>query len=77
MLQVSRFAVTRWGARVACAVLTAAPTLAQEKKEDLPPWDVQSLERGGYDWIPWVFAFLFAAAVVAIAFKNPHRTHLD
>ena len=77
MLENCRQSAVRWGFRLACAVALAAPVLAQDKKkEEMPPWDVQALERG-YGWVPWVFAFLFAAAVVAIAFKNPHRTHLD
>lgn len=56
---------------------TAAPVMAQKKDEELlPPYDVSGLTHEK-QWIPWVFAFLFLALASAIAFKNPHRTHLD
>lgn len=57
------------------AWLTPAVALAKDEKP-LPPYDVSGLPHSSV-WIPWVFAFFFAAAVVAIGFKNPHRTHLD
>jgi hypothetical protein len=68
--------------RVAAAglllVMSAAPAFAQAKKTDepLPPWDVAAMPRERA-WVQWVFAFLFVAGVAALAFKNPHRSHLD
>jgi len=65
-------------ALLACAVLcVAAPAVAQTKDDErLPPYDVQGLKHKKI-WVPWVFAFLFAAGCVAVSFKNPHRSHLD
>ena len=55
----------------------AAPAFAQQDKdEDLRWYDVPALDQKRV-WIPWIAAFLFAAGCVLIAFKNPHRTHLD
>lgn len=54
-------------------VALASPAFArQDDEEKLPPYDVQGLTHTKV-WIPWVFAFLFAAACVAVALKNPHR----
>lgn len=57
-------------------MLCASPAFAQEEEEKQPPFDVTGLKHER-QWVPWVAAFLFAAAVIGIAFKNPHRTHLD
>jgi len=46
--------------------------LAADKGEKLPPYDVTGLEHTKV-WVPWVFAFLFAAGGMIVAFKNPHR----
>lgn len=55
----------------------AAPAFAQQNEDDDLRWyDVPTLEQKRV-WIPWVAAFLFTAGCVLIAFKNPHRTHLD
>ena len=55
----------------------AAPAFAQQNEDDDLRWyDVPALEQKRI-WIPWVAAFLFTAGCVLIAFKNPHRTHLD
>lgn len=55
----------------------ATPAFAQQDEdEDLRWYDVPALEQKRI-WIPWVAAFLFTAGCVLIAFKNPHRTHLD
>lgn len=66
--------------RVAVLGLTllfaVSPSLAQKKEQTEGPWDVSPMEEG-YRWVPWVFAFLFAAGCLGMAFKNPHRTHLD
>ena len=53
----------------------ASPAVGQpskDKGERLPPYDVQGLEHKRI-WVPWVFAFVFAAGCLAVAFKNPHR----
>jgi hypothetical protein len=51
----------------------ATPAFAQKKGEEpRPPYDVRGLTPGRM-WVPWVFAFLFAAGCLAVAFKNPHR----
>jgi hypothetical protein len=65
----------RWlaGAIVALACSTAAPA---ETEEPQPPWDVPAMKQTKV-WVPWVVAFLFAAGCVLVAFKNPHRSHLD
>jgi hypothetical protein len=57
------------------ALLLAVPGQAATD-EKLPPYDVVGLKHSR-QWVPWIAAFLFLAAGVAIAFKNPHRTHLD
>ena len=51
----------------------ADPAFArQDDDEKLPPYDVQGLTHTKV-WVPWVFGFLFAAACIAVALKNPHR----
>lgn len=60
-------------------VTVAAPALAQKSsgdEEPLPPFDVPGLSHTK-QWVPWVVAFLFTGVTIAIAFKNPHRSHLD
>jgi len=66
----------RAGFAVGVLLLSAAPALAQNADKVLPPFDVAGLEHKKI-WVPWVFAFLFAAGCILIAFKNPRRTHLD
>ena len=70
---------------VAFRVLTAvsvlpmlAVTALAEKKdvESFPPYVVVGYEPGS-QWIGWVLAFLFAVGCLLMAFKNPHRSHLD
>lgn len=60
------------------ALAAVAPAAAQPKddEEKLPPFDVRGL-TASKQWLPWVIAFLFVGATVGIAFKNPHRSHLD
>ncbi len=73
---------SRRGRRAAAAGLglffAASPAWSQSKKEEnpQPPWDVAPMPRER-PWVQWVFAFLFIAGVTAMAFKNPHRSHLD
>lgn len=71
----------RWLRTCAAAAVAlwslAAPAPAQKKGDEvLPPYDITGLPHEK-QWVPWVFAFLFLAGAAAIAFKNPHRTHLD
>lgn len=71
----------RWahlGVLAALFLVLSAPaaTLAAEREEPKPPYDVSGFPRKKV-WVPWVFGFAFAGACVAIAFKNPHRTHMD
>ncbi len=54
--------------------LLASPALA--KKPDVerqPPYDIAGLPHHRI-WVPWVFAFIFTGGLLAIAFKNPHRS---
>ncbi|MBW7906147.1 MAG: hypothetical protein LC135_16720 [Phycisphaerae bacterium] len=62
-------------AALVCTALIAPPAFADDEEKP-PPYDVSALKRER-QWVPWVAAFLFAAGVIGIAFKNPHRTHLD
>lgn len=54
----------------------APPSYAQKKIEVEEPYDVPGLTRSKVI-VPWIFAFIFAGGIILIAFKNPHRTHLD
>ena len=55
-----------------------APAFAQRRggEEPRPPYDVSGLSHGKA-WVPWVFAFLFAAGCLTAAFKNPHRVSTE
>lgn len=67
-------------AAMLAGLLIAPAALAQRtKKSDepkLPPYDVPGVKHGK-QWAPWVAAFLFTGACLLVAFKNPHRSHLD
>jgi hypothetical protein len=63
-------------AAILSLAFVAPPALAQDDEEQPPPYDVTAIKRER-QWVPWVAAFLFATAVILVAFKNPHRTHLD
>jgi hypothetical protein len=78
MTLLSRRCLRRLAAAGLLLMMSSAPVSAQTKKgeEPLPPWDVAALPRERA-WVQWVFAFLFVAGVAGLAFKNPHRTHLD
>lgn len=60
--------------RTLSAVLLAAPALAQEEEK---PWNYVPVLEHEKQVIPWIVAVLFIVGCVAIAFKNPHRSHLD
>lgn len=78
MKLLSRRSVRRLAAAGLLLVMSTAPASAQAKKGDdpMPPYDVAPMPRERA-WVQWVFAFLFVAGVAALAFKNPHRSHLD
>jgi len=62
---------------IVLAVSLAGPAFGRgDDEEKLPPYDVQGIEHKRI-WVPWVFAFLFAAACIAAAFKNPHRVSTE
>lgn len=72
-----RSALVRLGLVLAVVLVQFAPaTLAADDDKDKPWLDVPALE-----WKKPVFQWLFGSGFVAlclgIAFKNPHRTHLD
>ncbi len=59
------------------AVFLAAPVLAQQEPEYVPPpYDVPAMEHVK-PWLPWLAGMLLVAVALAISFKNPHRSHLD
>ncbi len=52
----------------------SSPALAKKPAADKePPYDVAGLTHHRI-WVPWVFAFVFTAGVLAVGFKNPHRS---
>ena len=57
-------------------VILAVPALAQPAEDSGPWYDVPVLEPSK-PWLQWIFAGVFAALCLALALKNPHRTHLD
>ncbi len=64
-------------AAVTILSLSAAPALAQEKEEK--PFEepgITYVERRG-PYIEWIAGALIVIACLLVAFKNPHRTHLD
>ncbi len=54
----------------------AAPALAQDEEQPAEFPDVELKERTK-PYVQWVLGTLFIAAVIGLAMKNPHRTHLD
>ena len=64
-------------ALLALGWLGPSAAFAQPKKEmKLPPYDVKGLDTGSV-WVPWLFVAAFIGGALAIAFKNPRRSHLD
>lgn len=63
-------------ASVVFLTLFVNTAMAADKEERLPPYDVDGMEHGKI-WVPWIAAFLFAAGILALAFKNPHRSNLE
>ncbi len=68
----------RWGVCVALVVMClAVPALAQQSDDADKPWlDVPALEFHK-PYIQWIVGTLFVAGCLLVAFKNPHRSHLD
>ncbi|MGD8450704.1 MAG: hypothetical protein PVJ57_02700 [Phycisphaerae bacterium] len=55
-------------------IVVAEPAFAQD---DEPPYvDVPVMEFTK-PWLQWLFGVGFIAVCMLIAFKNPHRSHLD
>ena len=76
-------AASRTARRFAFAALTAlallaCPARAAEEPADKPFEEpgIAYLERRD-PYIEWIAGAVLAAACVFVAFKNPHRTHLD
>ena len=60
--------------RVVPAIALALPALAQEEEK---PWNYVPVLESEKPVFQWLAAVLFMVGCVAIAFKNPHRSHLD
>lgn len=57
--------------------LTPVPAAAQQSNDEEVQWtDVGGL-ADEYPWIQWLAAAIFATGILFLAFKNPHRSHLD
>ena len=70
----------RW-IRVAIAFVLVAMMLiptaeAQRKDDDTPFYDVPAIAHEK-PYIQWIVGVAFGIGCVLIAFKNPHRSHLD
>lgn len=57
-------------------LFTAVPALAQEEEK---PWVEPGLTMLDTEkpWAQWLLGFFFIVVCAGIAFKNPHRSHLD
>lgn len=72
-----RFARIRFALALAVLLFVAAlPALAAGEDEDLPYLDVPALTFTK-PWVQWLIGAGFVAVCLLIAFKNPHRSHLD
>jgi len=54
----------------------ASPALAADDDAEGPWLDVPNLPWQTA-WVQWLVGAAFAGACIAVAFKNPHRSHLD
>lgn len=52
------------------------PTAAAQSKKDPPFYDVPAITHQK-PYIQWIVGAAFGIGCVLIAFKNPHRSHLD
>lgn len=59
-------------------LLLASPAYAQDD-EPKGPWREANINYAetAKPWLQWTLGCLFAALCLSIAFKNPHRSHLD
>ena len=57
-------------------LICAVPALAQSTSSDEKWIDVTHLPWNK-PWLQWLLATLFAVMCLLVAFKNPHRSHLD
>ena len=60
-------------AALALVLCAAVPALADDAGPyyDVPVQELQS------PYIQWIFLALFTVLTMLVAFKNPHRTHMD
>lgn len=70
---VRRFA---FAAATALALFAAPARAAEEADKPFEEPGISYLERKD-PYIQWVAGALLTAACLFVAFKNPHRTHLD
>ncbi len=70
----------RWMRSLAAVVLAlgmwAAPAAAQDKPKKFQEPGIVYAERSA-QYIQWIAGALIVAAVMVVAIKNPHRSHLD
>lgn len=73
----------RWLRNVCVAtlllVLAVPPAFGQDDDEDTGPFrepDI-SYRKDTKPYVPWLAGTLIILACLLVAFKNPHRTHLD
>jgi hypothetical protein len=57
-------------------LFTGVPVFAQEEEK---PWVEPGLTMLDAEkpWAQWLMGFFFVVVCAGIAFKNPHRSHLD
>ncbi len=58
------------------AIMFVPTASAQRKDDDRPFFDVPAIEHQK-PYIQWIVGAAFGVGCVLIAFKNPHRSHLD
>jgi len=72
--------VRRWlAATLICGSVLAAPAGAQSGEEEKGPFREPGITYMEYSkpYIQWLAGALIIGACLLIAFKNPHRSHLD
>lgn len=73
------FALARAGLAVLMTLaMLVSPAIADDDTENQPFHEPGIMYRDhSKPYIPILFACLIAGAVLLVAFKNPHRSHLD